>query len=209
MQHAIADPSSESWPGERSVQVVLEIAPRGDCFMDHLEGDIADVEMHFPNGDCQCDVTVCREEGAGHCVDIVHHSREVCRNCPGIVFSEYDLVPRFLDRDEEQFVVRTYLPADHQLSELVGDLREVSEWVRVLRIVDVDDDAGAPDVAEIDLTRLTDKQRDALLRAVDRGYYETPQAVSLDELAEEFGVSKSALSQRLTRAEGTVMAQLF
>jgi predicted DNA binding protein len=81
--------------------------------------------------------------------------------------------------------------------------------VRVLRIVDVDDDAGAPDVAEIDLTRLTDKQRDALLRAVDRGYYETPQAVSLDELAEEFGVSKSALSQRLTRAEGTVMAQLF
>jgi predicted DNA binding protein len=209
MQDAIAEPRSADRSDERTVQVVLEIAPRGGCFMDHLDGDIADVELHFPNGDCQCDVTVCRTDGEDHCVDIVHHSGEICRNCPGIVFSEYDLVPHFLERNDDEFVVRTYLPTDHQLSELVGDLRDVSERVRVLRIIDVDGDDGGPDVAEVDLTRLTDKQRDALARAVDLGYYETPGAVSLDELAEEFGVSKSALSQRLARAERSVMAQLF
>lgn len=177
--------------------------------MDHLDGDIADVEMHFPDGDCQCDVTVCREEEDGRCVDIVHHSGDVCQNCPGIVFSEYDLVPRFLERNEDEFVVRTYLPRDHHLTELVEDLRNVSHRVRVLRIIDIGDDGDEPQISEVELSQLTDKQRGALARAVERGYYETPQAVSLADLADEFGVSKSALSQRLSRAEQQVMSQLF
>lgn len=194
---------------ERDVQVVLEMSPKGSCFMEHIEGDISDVEMHFPNGDCQCDVTVCRERETGQCVEVIHHSGKVCRNCPGIVFSKYDLVPHFIDRTAGKFVVRIYLPSDHRLSELVEDLRRVSHSVRVLRVLDIREDDVGSQTSEIDLSRLTDKQRKALERAIDGGYYESPPAVSLTELADEFGVSKSALSQRLARAERTVMGQLF
>jgi hypothetical protein len=196
-------------PRSRNVQVVLEIAPKGSCFMEHIEGDISDVELHFPNGDCHCDVTVCRPDGDGHCVEVMHHSGTVCRNCPGIVFSEYELVPRFLERTTGKFLIKTYLPSDHQLSELVDDLRAVSHSVRVLRIIDIDRSPPGSQPVDVDLGLLTRKQRETLEAATERGYYDTPPGVALADLAETEGVSESALSQRLARAERTVMTQLF
>lgn len=56
----------------------------------------------------------------------------------------------------------------------------------------------------VDTSVLTDIQRETLVRAVEAGYYATPRAVSLDSLAEEFDVSKSAVSQRLRKAEATI-----
>lgn len=194
---------------ERDVQVVLEIEPEGSCFMDELDGDIADVELQFPDGNCYCDVTVCNDDGKDQCVDIFHHSGDICESCPGIVFSEYGLVPHFIDRAEDQFIVRSFLPSDHQLSELVEDLRGVSHDVRVLRILDLQDFGVGSRAQEVDMSRLTDKQLDALEYAFERGYYESPPEVSLSELAQEFDISEAALSQRLARAERTVMGELF
>ena len=56
----------------------------------------------------------------------------------------------------------------------------------------------------VDTSVLTDVQRETLIRAVEAGYYATPRAVSLDSLAQEFDVSKSAVSQRLRKAEATI-----
>ncbi|GAB7090231.1 hypothetical protein JCM18237_05020 [Halorubrum luteum] len=56
----------------------------------------------------------------------------------------------------------------------------------------------------VDTSVLTDVQRETLVRAVEAGYYSTPRAVSLDSLADEFDVSKSAVSQRLRKAEATI-----
>lgn len=210
---AIDDPVIEGPAGsstrERNLKVVLEIAPKGSCFMEHIDGQISDVEMHFPEGNCHCDVTVCRDEGERRCVDIVHHSGPVCRNCPGTVFGEYDLVPQFLERLGDRFIIRTYLPANHRLADLVEDLREVSHSVRVLRILDFREDDVVAQTADVDLSRLTEKQRATLETAVERGYFESPPEVSLAELSDEFDVSESALSQRLARAERTVLGQLF
>lgn len=47
---------------------------------------------------------------------------------------------------------------------------------------------------------LTEAQHQTLVTAYDRGYYEIPQDVTLNELAEEFGVSPQAVSQRLHRS---------
>ncbi|MFC7141315.1 helix-turn-helix domain-containing protein [Halosimplex aquaticum] len=46
---------------------------------------------------------------------------------------------------------------------------------------------------------LTPKQRDALLAAYDAGYFETPRGATATELAEGFGISQQAFSQRLDR----------
>lgn len=44
---------------------------------------------------------------------------------------------------------------------------------------------------------LTPKQRETLVTALRLGYYDVPQRVTMEELAEEMGVSQQALSKRL------------
>ena len=48
---------------------------------------------------------------------------------------------------------------------------------------------------------LPSEQREALVAAVKRGYYERPREVTLDELSEELGCPRSTLSYRLRSAE--------
>jgi predicted DNA binding protein len=52
---------------------------------------------------------------------------------------------------------------------------------------------------------LSERQRDLLLAAVERGYYETPRACSLTELADSIGIAKSTCSEILRRAERRVV----
>ncbi len=53
--------------------------------------------------------------------------------------------------------------------------------------------------------RLTAKQRETVETAYRRGYFEVPREVSLGELAEELDVSHQALSERLRRAQRTLL----
>ncbi|WP_262179844.1 helix-turn-helix domain-containing protein [Haloarcula laminariae] len=47
---------------------------------------------------------------------------------------------------------------------------------------------------------LTQRQRDTLVRAVQGGYYSLPRELSTQDLAEEFGISDQAVTERLRRA---------
>lgn len=47
---------------------------------------------------------------------------------------------------------------------------------------------------------LTEVQRSTLLYAVEQGYYAIPREISTQELADEFGVSDQAVTERLRRA---------
>jgi predicted DNA binding protein len=52
---------------------------------------------------------------------------------------------------------------------------------------------------------LSDPQREALLLALQRGYFDTPGRVSLRELATEFDITEQALSDRLRRGTKVVL----
>lgn len=54
---------------------------------------------------------------------------------------------------------------------------------------------------------LTPEQREAIVLAARRGYFSTPRAASLDELAAEIGISQQALSQRIRRANEKVVLE--
>lgn len=54
---------------------------------------------------------------------------------------------------------------------------------------------------------LTMEQREALALAAKYGYFSTPREVTLSELAEEFGISQQALSQRIRRATEKVVLE--
>lgn len=86
-------------------------------------------------------------------------------------FAEFDDVTAFREAAAE--------------SELPLELRRLREESRT-------EDAAA--------TGLTDIQRETLAVAVRRGYFEVPRAATLSDLADELGVSKQAVSERLRRA---------
>lgn len=54
---------------------------------------------------------------------------------------------------------------------------------------------------------LSPEQRQALVMALQKGYFETPKEVSLDELAGELGISRQALSNRIRRANRKVLEE--
>ena len=63
-------------------------------------------------------------------------------------------------------------------------------------------------VEDIELSSLlTDRQRRAIVTAVEMGYYETPRECSLTDVAEAMGVAKSTCSETLHRAEGTIIRE--
>ncbi|MDF9744622.1 helix-turn-helix domain-containing protein [Natrinema salsiterrestre] len=70
-----------------------------------------------------------------------------------------------------------------------ADLRRVTD------VTDVDDHE----------TRLTPEQQEALEAALEYGYFEIPRGVSMEELAEELGISHQALSERFRRAYETLV----
>lgn len=51
---------------------------------------------------------------------------------------------------------------------------------------------------------LTARQRETLIRAVKGGYYSIPRGISTEELADEFGISDQAITERLRRAIHTL-----
>lgn len=54
-------------------------------------------------------------------------------------------------------------------------------------------------------TRLTPQQREALEAALEYGYFEIPRNISMEELADELGISHQALSERFRRAYETLV----
>jgi len=56
---------------------------------------------------------------------------------------------------------------------------------------------------------LTKKQRELLEIAYRKGFFDVPRRVSLGQLAEELGVSRSTLMESLRRAEARIMQERF
>ena len=61
---------------------------------------------------------------------------------------------------------------------------------------------------DVDLSiPLTGTERELLVAAIERGYYDTPRTITLTELAEERGLAASTVSERLHRAEELVLKE--
>lgn len=56
---------------------------------------------------------------------------------------------------------------------------------------------------------LSPKQRTALVTALERGYFEVPRAVSMNELADELDIAQQSLSKRLRRAHRNVITNVL
>jgi predicted DNA binding protein len=54
---------------------------------------------------------------------------------------------------------------------------------------------------------LTEKQREALIRAFERGYFDSPRETTLEAVADELGITQQSLSSRLRRGNRRLIEQ--
>lgn len=190
---------------DRNLQVVLEIERGGPCGLDCLDGDIVDIDVRFDEERCNVDATV--RDPADERVSTHHFKNDLCEHCPGEIFADHGCLPRYTEIVTGAFVVMTYVEDTETVASLVGEIREVSERVSVRSIVSTETSDFQED-SSIDLSALTRKQREAVYHAQQMGYYDSDSDVTLDQLADRVGISPSALSQRLQRAEANVLKQI-
>ncbi|WP_049890120.1 helix-turn-helix domain-containing protein [Natronorubrum sulfidifaciens] len=57
-----------------------------------------------------------------------------------------------------------------------------------------------------DSYELTDTQREALVLAYERGYFDSPREASLEDIADELGITQQSLSSRLRRGHRRLIA---
>ena len=94
---------------------------------------------------------------------------------------------------------------DHdRLSEFHNYLTDLGVTVRIERTY-----TFAEETARRRDFGLSSEQREALVLALRRGYFETPSEVSLDDPAEELGITKQAVSNRIRRGNAKMLRPLL
>lgn len=93
-----------------------------------------------------------------------------------------------------------------------GDTRDdVSEFLRLCRKRDIPVTLTAlhalTPVETATEAALTDAQQEALELAYDRGYFESPRQVTMEELGEELDISQQAVASRLRRGTRRILGQ--
>ena len=68
---------------------------------------------------------------------------------------------------------------------------------------------SGPRPCTLSVDEVTAKQMEAARLAVRKGYYQKPKEADLGDVADELGVSKSAVSQRLRALERKMMIELI
>ena len=208
------------------LRATLRIKPASEsgCSVVAQEGEIKDIEQNVVDSSkCNCERdqeytgSDCNHERSKECCVNVSNEdtdqsqffkRTVGSYCICPVFSEHDCIPSIEAYEYDEFVVSMSVPTRDELTSIIESLRNREATVQLQKITS---SQGTTDGRRLELETetITDKQREAVETAMQAGYYETPRRADLADLAEELGVSRSAVSQRLTSTESKLVAQLF
>lgn len=133
-------------------------------------------------------------------------STPVQERCVCAVFRRHDCIASIDAFDGGTLVVSAAVPDREALSALVAGLRAADAEVRLERLTRPTDDGGRR--LELRTDRVTERQFEAAVAAVELGYYERPRRADLGDVADRLGVSRSAASQRLTAVESELVGEL-
>lgn len=157
-----------------------------------VDGEDAGEEL--PCGECHTEMTFEDDDGTEH----AYLKSAVRTRCICPVFEEHDCIPRIESVRSGSIIVVLTIPERSVLRDVISDLRKVGATVSIDWLVSGSEGNAT---AEIDVSTITDKQKEAMELAMEKGYYETPRRADLGEIATALDVSESAASQRLNAAE--------
>lgn len=174
------------------------------CNLTDICSCVTDVDQYIVDGVCHLQHTDSDSDGC-----VVHQRHPVSSSCLCPIFLDHSCFPTHLEHSNREVVYRTTPPDRETLQSLISSLRENADSVTVRRLVmDVPEDSESSNKL-IDTSVLTDLEKQTIERATIAGYYDRPRAMSFEEFAEEFDVSKSTLSRRLASAESKLVGELF
>ncbi|TYL38750.1 bacterio-opsin activator [Natronococcus pandeyae] len=187
----------------------IEPHPEADCTLLASGSRGEDVSQNIVcQGDdcdgCECRSTVQLEGDAGvRFVGGPVHDRCICP-----VFRSHEYVASIERVEHGSLEVELTVLDRATLETIVDGLRATGATVRLRRITAPCGESEESWI-EIEASGITAKQREAVLIAVEEGYYETPRRADLEDLADALDVSKSAVSQRLSAVESNLITSLF
>ncbi|MEF8853705.1 MAG: helix-turn-helix domain-containing protein [Haloarculaceae archaeon] len=94
------------------------------------------------------------------------------------------------------------------VQDVVGDLTDVYESVRIDRLARTGD-AAAADLVMVDRGRLTDRQQEVLETAMEMGYFRRPRDANATEVAGALDISPSTFAEHLAAAQSKVLDSLL
>jgi len=133
------------------------------------------------------------------------------QNCACTAACAPGITPSYLVVEDGNLILKAFVDSRERLHHLTENLDDTTEeWhLRKLRTVaEYSELNGTDDKALPEEISLTDKQREVVQLAVNLGYYSNPRQISLGELADEVGVTKAAVSQRLNAVEAKLIDEL-
>ena len=188
--------------GDRRLRVDLDVDLADDgCPIVSEADEAAEVAVNAVGEECVVDVTT----PVG---DVRRGTGEVDADCLCHAFGQLGYAPHFRRVEDGTILVTAYVDDRSAVRRLVDELRGVVDRVRLVRLAVVEG-ADATEQVTFDLSALTPKQRRGLELAVVRGYFDDDRDVRLRDLADELGISKSALSQRLRTAQAKLVTDIF
>jgi len=209
----MSEPRPTDREADRHLRVTLSVTPStaADCVV--LEsGSSGTVSMHATpesegrtGGDCDAR---CRSETTPAGAEPRLLTSEVADCCVCPVFREHDCVASLEGFEGDTLSVSVAVPDREELAAVVAALRERDAAVRLERLSTSSNGGSSGRSLELGADAVTDKQREAVRAAVSAGYYEAPRGADLADLADELGVSRSAVSQRLAAVEARLVAEL-
>jgi len=100
--------------------------------------------------------------------------------------------------------VSFHAPDPETVREVVAEVRDRFSGVQLRKLTRADGD-GETDLAFVDRSRLTDRQREVLRAAYERGYFEHPKGANAGEVAAALDISPSTFREHLAAAQRKVL----
>lgn len=193
-----------------SLYLRLKITPLPACPLNNVEPDVIihDARSMKLGEDCHCEFVLEYPEEDHRQPRRVQRSEQKNEDCPCCTICDLGCLPNILEVRNGSLIVETFVRDRDQAFEVLHALNETPAKVELLCIGENGDSEKDGCTARIDLSNLTDTQRETIEVAFERGYYDSPKGVILEDLAAEFGISKQAIAQRLATAEQKIIGQI-
>lgn len=183
-------------------EIGLAITPTESCPVRKLAPEVVRLRYQVHDEGLQCEIV--RSDGEETCN--IYNNGE--KPCPATIFAEHDLVMKLEGVENSKILFNSFPPNRKAVQSLLADLRSVAESVEIRWVVDQTNKREQLR-RSVDLEVLTEKQLNAIEKAVHSGYYSRPRETTQSELAEKCEISQSAMSQRLHTAERKLLASIF
>ena len=220
--NALADTLADH-PDARIRSLSLHATTESLWRVDHVTGQsdaLGALEDVFLTTDYYADCLATEECGADSRTQVLEHTGDMlvlysywertpsCTSVPHIALECLGDGALFETHHEQRrYRWRVIYSGDGDVGAFLNELEHAVDDCAAMEMLRLTDASSAPSDGYADTDGLSPEQSDALRAAIEHGYYETPRAIDLGELAEKLDIPRSTLTYRVRRAEAQIAKQ--